>query len=45
MNIKEKVSILMEGMIIPVVIEDIAFGGEGVGRYQNQAIFVLTFPP
>lgn len=45
MNIKEKVSILMEGMIIPVVIEDIAFGGEGVGRYQNQAIFVPHTAP
>ncbi len=45
MNITEKVSLLREGMIIPVVINDIAFGGEGVGRYQNQAIFVPYTAP
>jgi len=32
-------------MIIPVDINDIAFGGEGVGRYQNQAIFVPYTAP
>jgi 23S rRNA (uracil1939-C5)-methyltransferase len=32
-------------MIIPLVIEDIAFGGEGVGRYQNQAVFVPYTAP
>ena len=32
-------------MIIPVVINDIALGGEGVGRYQNQAIFVPYTAP
>ncbi|MEI7637205.1 MAG: class I SAM-dependent RNA methyltransferase [Syntrophus sp. (in: bacteria)] len=45
MNVTEKVFILREGMIIPLVIEDIAFGGEGVGRYQNQAIFVPYTTP
>lgn len=45
MNNKEKVSVLREEMIVPVAIEDIAFGGEGVGRYQNQAIFVPYTAP
>ncbi|MCX5826404.1 MAG: class I SAM-dependent RNA methyltransferase [Deltaproteobacteria bacterium] len=45
MNITQKVSLLREGMIIPVVIENIAFGGEGVGRYQNQVVFVPYTAP
>jgi len=45
LNITDKVSLLTEGMIIPLVIENIAFGGEGVGRYQNQAIFVPHTAP
>ena len=32
-------------MIVPLLIEDIAFGGDGVGRYQNQAVFVPYTAP
>lgn len=45
MNIKRKVSSLREGVVIPLVIEDIAFGGDGVGRYENQAVFVPYTAP
>jgi len=38
-------SVLKEGMIIPINIENIAFGGDGVGRYQNQAVFVPYTAP
>ena len=45
MSIIDKVSVHKEGMIIPIVIKDIAFGGDGVGRYQNQVIFVPYTAP
>jgi len=45
MSIDGKVAILRKGMIIPVTIENIAFGGDGVGRYQNQVIFVPYAAP
>jgi len=45
MNIKEKFPALKGGTVIPLTIKDIAFGGDGVGRYQNQAVFVPYTAP
>ena len=45
MNIGEKIPALKEGTVIPLTIKNIAFGGDGVGRYQNQAVFVPYTAP
>ncbi|MDQ5984499.1 MAG: 23S rRNA (uracil(1939)-C(5))-methyltransferase RlmD [Syntrophus sp. SKADARSKE-3] len=37
---QEKISALRKGDCIPLIIEDVAFGGQGVGRYKDLVVFV-----
>ena len=40
-----KSTVLHAGMNIPLQIDNIAFGGAGVGRYENRAVFVPFTAP